>query len=236
MSPRGKILGLSTSVFFILLVTCLEPGSQGDLGQGRFVYECIDETDSYCNPSSFDWSEPIPEAIATGASFVVEFQRDGLYSATQVFSASPAMLKQQDDGFVALLPGRVAILARENGKVVDFYHLLIEDPTQVKVDLVSDSRVLQEWIQFLDLQPGERVQLRASLLGGSGTLAGAVDCQWIIEDDAVASFEPSSGNRSTELLAVGPGTTECRVIMGTTSARFTLTVASSNEKTDGDAP
>lgn len=194
------------SLGVLLLTAC--PGSPGELGQGTFEYSCVGPADPYCDCDEHPTfctggsasieaypNHQVPEAIAVGATFRVQFEAEHAYP--EVISAAPAMLSEGDE-LQALAPGEVGIMGLLGGRVLDFMHLTLVTPTAVRVDrLDTGTGALTE----LHLEPGETAWLRALPMHGGRVLHGHLPCSWSTSHDTAIGLDTIPGDNVVGLTA-----------------------------------
>lgn len=201
-------------------------GSLGELGERTFYYGCVDASDPYCDHDScvslgLSWCgaleshrQGIPAAIARGASFSVTAPRFQGYS-DQVVSASPAMVSGVTGSFTAHQIGRVALLVKRSGWVLDFIYLQIEAPTSIRLTRVDS--LGQTGTQPLRLAVGEEAWIRAvpfSIRGSS--LSGALSCGWYVDSSGGGGVAITSNAQDNLIRIVGTnvGTARLSVALG----------------------
>ena len=101
---------------------------RGDLGKGRFIYQCLGESDTACAEG-----EQFPQAIAVNARFAMRF---AINSGAQpvVIAGAPAFAQPVVGGFKALRAGQISLLAvNGNREVIDLKHVRSAEIAEVRV-------------------------------------------------------------------------------------------------------
>lgn len=114
-----------------------EPGTIGELGNGRFLYECTGSGDPVCE---FTSNDTFPDCIALGGRFDLEYMLldtsllgpDELTPVLYIESVNQGFFRGDDD-FEALRTGRAAFLVREEESVLDLIHLDIVEPDAIEI-------------------------------------------------------------------------------------------------------
>lgn len=181
-------------------------GTQGELGNGSFFYDCVGPQDIWCtqynpDPNVTAFEEPeVPESFVVGAAFALEFQPDPTDEdgslAVDVECAIDAF--EQGRHFVATRPGWFAFTAeRSDGVVVDVLHVLVSVPARIAIG--AGGLNVDEG---LDLP--SPTEIAAIPLGANDeVLYGAFPATWTSSDDGVVRVESSiaSGSPATGALA-----------------------------------
>lgn len=214
---------LSLAVAFTLAAIGCVPSTPGELGAGKFTYECKDGSyDAACADSLSDQSN-VPVKVAVDAPFEVMFWSSESTEPGQstVLSASPAILAGQGGNHVFVAPGFAAILAVEpSGTVVDFLHV-----RGVPLDHLSLYAAGKPAPESIDMQVGESLSFTVEPKDASESiLAGALDFTWAVSADTVA-VEPHDYdlNRAT-LVANAPGTVQLNVTAAGKAATVQINV------------
>jgi len=95
-----------------------ETRERGDLGNGRFIYDCFNETDTACE----DGSAELPKVLAVGGRFELRF---AVESGAQPSVITPGFefVRRIEGGFQVRAPGEFALLAvNGNREVIDIKH------------------------------------------------------------------------------------------------------------------
>jgi hypothetical protein len=190
------------------------PSTLGELGNGRFIYDCVSATDPVCAPGSAEMD--VPSCIAVNASFGMTFDLSDDAAVDDGELDQFIFVESGNDAFVggtgpftALRAGRVAMLAREDAQVVDFIHLNLVVPETLELlhegDEVSGTT--------FELGVGDIVSLDARASDPDCTiLGGAVDLSAESSDDDVASALVVDAG--VQIVAVGRGTAMVTVRAG----------------------
>lgn len=180
---------------------------RGDLGRGKFIYECLGETDTACADSS---TSTFPQAIALNSRFAMRFAID---SGTQptVIAGAPNFLQPFTGGFRALRVGDASLLAvNGNREVIDLKHVRTATITQVRV---RRGNSLPE--SELDLQTGDSVELTAVPFDALGVeLGGALDYAWKAQDPEIVHVETLADLNRVRIRVLKAGDTMLTVTAG----------------------
>jgi hypothetical protein len=154
---------------------------RGDLGRGRFVYECVNETDSACEGGDPE----LPTKLAVGGRFEMRF---AIESGPQpsVIAPSAAFARRNDGGFQVHGAGDFALLAvNGNREVIDIKHLRGAAIAEVRVQRKSELPTAS-----LRLSPGESLELLAVPFDAQGVkLGGALGYTWSASDEQLLRVE-----------------------------------------------
>jgi len=199
-------------------------GQPGELGTAVFNYQCSDLSDPVCDDEILA-DHPIPDGVALGSRFRVFFAAKGDGMATP---ASRDILSFDGDSFRAERTGTVALMANEDGKMVDLTHIRIEAPHHLNVtsfDGIGNAIAVTE----LNLVAGQQNTLRAmSATESNRTLGGSLPCQWTIADESIATLVGSPDDNQIGIIGQAAGTTTAEVTLGEHKATITLTITASN--------
>jgi hypothetical protein len=174
------------------------PG-RGDLGRGKFIYECLGDTDPACASGL----AVFPQAVALGSRFALRFAIDRGAQPT-VIAAAPSFAKAVPGGFEVLRTGHLAFLAvNGNREVIDIKHLRSAAVAEVRVRRGAGLPETE-----LRVQPGDSFELTAVAFDAQGVqLGGALDYTWRSENSAVLRVETLPELSRVGVRAVGPGQT-----------------------------
>ena len=194
----------------------------GELGNGKFVYHCLSETDAACLA---DPEDPGDLVIAQGGRFDIRFEVDS-GPLPQVISAVPTAIRARSGGFEALKPGFAAMLAvNGNSEVLDMVHPRVARIDQVRVRLLDDEYdQAVPAVGELELEAGQTLEFVAIPRDESNVeLAGGLDYGWASGDEEVLSVRsPGEANRVI-LEGLEVGDTTLQVVAG--EAEFELSVS-----------
>jgi hypothetical protein len=154
---------------------------RGDLGNGRFLYDCFNQTDAACE----DGDATLPKVLAVGARFELRFAvGDG--AQPTVIAPGFDFVRRIDGGFQVRAPGQFALLAvNGNREVIDIKHLLAAQIAEVRVQRRGDLPTTS-----LRLSPGEAVELVAAPFDTTGAkLGGSLDYAWRSPDEELVRVE-----------------------------------------------
>jgi hypothetical protein len=175
-----------------------ETRERGDLGNGRFVYDCFNQTDTACE----DGSAELPKLLAVGGRFELRFAVE--------------FARRIEGGFQVRAPGQFALLAvNGNREVIDIKHLLAAEIAEVRVQKRSDLPTAS-----LRLGVGESVELTAAPFDAFGAkLGGALDYAWRSADEALLRVESLPALNRVRVRAVTSGRVALQVeVAGATHA------------------
>jgi hypothetical protein len=199
-------------------------GTVGELGNGRFFYQCVVPDDLFCsefNPDPpVDVSEPaeVPDAMVLGSAFALEFDVETTDDEGGSFSADVECAVdgfEEQQHFRPSREGWFAFVAeRSDGAVVDLLHVLVTTPE--RIDIAGNGLSAGDTIAIAG-----PTDVAAIPYGGSGQiLFGGFPATWTTSDDEVVAVESSSvpGAPPTGALA--------RLVpTGTGDALVTVTIA-----------
>jgi hypothetical protein len=200
------------------------PSTVGELGNGRFIYQCVGAGDPVCAPDSVEVD--LPGCIAVNARFGLTFDlRDDAAIDDGDFDQF-IYVESGNDSFVggtgpfqALRAGRVAMLAREDEQVVDFIHVNLVVPETLEL-FESGVNVSGG---TLELAPGDVVLLDARVADPDCTvLGGALELDAESSDVGVVSVVDGA---PLELVATGRGIATVTVRNGAIEQLVTVTVS-----------
>ncbi len=220
-------------------------GTLGQLGEGVFRYECVEDGDPRCNATSavdslavsadLGVDPELPKAIAVGARFDLTFlgdtvTDDGEFLFVDVEPARPDLVTHAG-GFVIEVPGTFAFLARNGPKriVTDFVHL---DAEPVERLVVWHQ---QQTVEALTLEVDQTSTVAVVPTSERGVaLAGALPVRWTSSDTDVVSISPISASGVTGggeanvdealIVSVGEGSATVTVTAGVATHAITVTV------------
>jgi hypothetical protein len=248
-SPRHALALPSMSSWFtsLSLATCTlaclscqsgppPEGSTGELGVGKFSYQCVEAGDSLCSDTfgEADFSDAtrnLPSAIAVGSKFALSFlgevNKSGDGPSVELIAATP-----DDQPFAGKFtidsPRQAAFLAlNSSDEVVDY--VLVEAQEAVRLEIIEGD----EPVQQLTLKVGETVIISAMPLNqANDRLGGALPYFWSFNDADFVLLErehrvtPSNFSDGNDLRLTGqkPGQELLRVSSGELSAQIEVTV------------
>lgn len=169
---------------------CL-PQTPGELDNGSFTYFCAGDDDLACTNDLFNASG-VPEAIAVGAHFDLQFDPDGASSDAVLTPASRGILStdlsldSDTTGFRFTSPGTVAILAKRGNQVIDFVHV-----TGALLDRVTLSDETGDLVTQMSISKSTyNARIAASPRDDLGNiLAGTLHYTWTSSDTDVVSVD-----------------------------------------------
>ncbi|MFT3923334.1 MAG: hypothetical protein QM778_12440 [Myxococcales bacterium] len=180
---------------------------RGDLGRGKFIYECLGETDAACDDGR---SAQFPQAIAVNSKFGMRFAIDS-GSTPSVIPGASTFVQSVVGGYKALRAGELALLAvNGNREVIDIKHVRSAAVAEVRVQRGS---ALPE--PDLELGTDQGVELRAVPFDSLGVpLAGALDYTWTSRDPAMVRVETLPELNRIRVRALRAGDTTLDVMVG----------------------
>ena len=233
MEPR-TFLPIALAGIALAATGCTPVGSNGELGNGTFSYQCDSDSDPVCDDTSgFSGDHVLPGAIAVGARFSLRYTPgvvgDDPGGSTTIESASKDIFTQTEtfgSSFKGISPGLGAILARRGDAVADFIHLRVTAIDHVQVDALSGpTSITGEGITELQLAVGDEVTLRALPVDEADEiLGGALPAIWSSSDEAVGSFATLATDNEVTLRAEAEGSTKLRIELGEQAAEIAVTV------------
>jgi hypothetical protein len=220
-------------------------GSLGELGEGFFSYNCVDDGDAVCNTSNavdtmavdleLGMAGELPAAVAVGARFDLSYwgdisTDDGERLFVETVPASPDDVRQ-GGGFVIDAPGIYAFLARSpRGVTADFVHLHARP--LATLDLWLD----EQKVSAANIDADGDVVLAVVPNDDSGLpLAGALGYVWSTSDASVVRVgeidtvgAPPEGvehnDDEVRVVGIGAGSAVVTVTMGAVSRSLDVTV------------
>lgn len=155
---------------------------RGELGNGHFLYECLNDTDSACVDGG---AATLPQAMAVGGRFEMRFP---VVSGAQptVIAPAPLFVRRVGTSFEVLREGQFAMLAvNGNTEVVDLKHLRAANTAEVRVQTGNQPPVAR-----LLLAEGQTLSLVAAPFDRDGVkLGGALVYTWRSSDPSCVSVD-----------------------------------------------
>lgn len=203
-----------------------EPGTVGELGNGRFHYTCGGPSDPACESSGDgDTVDYFPNCIALGGEFDLEYELlDD--SALETTDLDPVLYIESvnqhffhgTDEFEALRVGSAAFVVREGERVLDLVHLEIVAPDGI--DVVTRNPPMST--HAVEIAPGDVEVLRVFPRSSECyDLGGAVPIDADSSDEAVATV---SAGDVLRIEGVARGTAVVRARLGELEQAITVTV------------
>lgn len=204
---------------------------RGELGAGKFRYECVTSNDPVC-PSGSD-AEDFPDRIGAGGVFDVEFKKFRGHTDPSDFSidpVAPAIVARDLSSLRAVAPGTVALLARDigNNRIVDLVHVVVTRVEALRIERLGASISTSEGdVIRQSLAVGDREVLRAIPLDSDGIVAaGSRDFDWSSSDETIVELSQSSPSATMTLEARDAGTATIVVATADIEARLEILVES----------
>lgn len=222
-------------------------GTLGQLGEGVFRYECVEDSDARCNQTSavdtFEVSSDIgvdpelPTAVAVGARFDLTYVGDTVTDDGEflIVDVEPARndLVTHSGGFVIEAAGTFAFLARNGPKriVTDFVHV------DAFVATALDVWHLEQKVSSVTLDFGQETEMAVVAVSDGGiALAGALPVTWSSSDASILAVGatgetgmPVEGveinDDEVRLVAVAEGLVTLTVTQGEVTRDIAVTVS-----------
>ena len=166
--------------------------------------------------------------LAVGASMEpkVQLALQGTASPSiRLVSTRPSVLGVENAEVLGRAPGVAALLiTTEGGEVLDFYHVWVEAPTRVALQLVdAEGENLGEAREGIDLLVGEQVYLQPRSYFEAQQLAGTLDGEWTLDSHAVEVLRQGIHERR-RLVAIAPGSARLTFTSSGVSQSLTIRV------------
>jgi hypothetical protein len=230
-----RILALGGALACLACGSAPGGGAAGELGQGTFTYECVNDGDAHCASRSeideFDGrdlgdSGSMPRAVAVGSTFGLTYagrvRDDGDRLLVQV---EPAYAEDElaAEVFSVGQPTEAAFLAVDSdGRAVDFVVLTVLEATEI--NLWRDERT----VSTLSLTAGQALTLPVVPQSDDGALlAGALSYTWTTTDESVVSLDGGAEvltEGEVEIAGEGEGSAQIRVVSGDLIVRVNVEV------------
>ncbi|HEX8794965.1 MAG TPA: hypothetical protein VF765_28660 [Polyangiaceae bacterium] len=221
-----------------LLGACTnEQGEKGVLGNGSFTYDCTNgQGDSYCSQNGGSEMPSLPNEIAVGAAFAVDYQPNdsagngttGGATGYDITSASMQLALSMGNTVVAQRAGYDALLATHAGTstVDDFVHVEFVDVASV----TPSSPTVQ-------VQAGSSQAVWVEPKDSFGTsMAGRLGCTWsVTSGQAVVSVPSAQQFGAIQVNGMQDGAATVQATCGQVTADVTVTVSGVADGGGGDA-
>jgi hypothetical protein len=207
MRVMGSVRYGTRSAFRLVMATiavgalagCEGPGEEGELGNDRFFYACVDATDPACDdldPLADPASPDLIPAVATGSEFALSTsdERSEPVSPTNRLSVVEDGVDRRT--FRAEEAGDVVVVAEiAAGEATDLMHLKVRDPAGASLFVEDAFGAWAEAAANLSMSVGERRELRVALVSADGLLiSGAVPIAWSFDPPSFADVASIAGN------------------------------------------
>jgi hypothetical protein len=212
-----------------LAITACDPlrnqtGIEGELGNGKFTYECAAVADPLCDNGETEIA--LDNDIAKGSRFEMKYRaRDS--GMTGVVSASDVRLEELSSSsgvFEAKEVGKVGIVARRGSTDLDILHVYVAEVDHLEIEAGLATNTPTVTTSF-DADAGDHIVLRGFAVDDrSNLLAGALDCQWSVDDPTLVSIDSLEGDNRIDITALSEGTATLTLTMGEQTAQFTVNV------------
>lgn len=198
------------------------PGTIGELGNGRFHFVCQGDSDPVCE---FDTDQQFPDCVALGGSFGLEytvldnsiFDAGDINPVLRIESVSQRYFSG-DDRFEAEQVGNAAFIVRHEDAVIDFLHLTIVEPDWIDVIGQQPDMPLTE----VELRSGDSEEYRVFPRDTTcPAIGGLVSITAESSDEAVVSVTTTD---VLQLRAIAPGQATVRVRLGEVEQAIAVSV------------
>jgi hypothetical protein len=228
---RGGAFGVLLVAVGSVLGCTIETGDEagpesdprpGELGQGVFIYECVNNDDPVCPDALM--ADTFPEQVATGSIFDVSFEQtapDAPQSAIEISSGSDTYISDLGTAFRANQAGWGVLLARRtvDGLTLDILHLTIVDLAEIEITQPNSDAPL------IVMQADQEQELRATPMADNGmVLGGALDFTWTSSDASVVQPMLASPSAFMRIVAGIAGQATLTVEAEGQSAQLDITV------------
>jgi hypothetical protein len=216
--PSTRLLG---SIAVMLATSACTPDpdavATGELGNGWFEYRCDGPHDPICVDPTV--RNVFPSCLSLGGSFDLRYHAtDKQFSGATLEPASSHSFAGAAPHFTATSPGRSAIVAKHEDRIVDFIHFRVEAPSEIiLLDGGSDFR------GELVLEPGSTRDLVLYADRPCSPVGGSLWGRALSADSSIATAHVSETLRVT---AQAPGTTELLIELGELERTLVVVVTS----------
>lgn len=221
------------------LSACMEAGlasaplnQVGERGEGRFVYQCVNENDAMFPCEQQDY---FPDTIALGSRLQLRYRpyasADAPAAELTLRSASPQKLEFiAPRQFIAHRSGYVAVLAVDSIEARDLLHLYIQPVERLAiryVDVATD-------LDVIAMEPGQVRQVLAIPYAAKTQqiAAGSLEYNWSSSSDKILQLRSNPKQRRIEIIAHAEGTALLTVVQGAIERSIEVKVSSKKESTD----
>jgi hypothetical protein len=239
MEPRHRKRRQWWAALALSLVGCsdtcndtTQPGTVGELGNGRFLYTCGGSNDPACEGNGGIDEAYFPDCIALGGSFDLEYElvdssaleSDELTALIYIESVNQGFFRGTDD-FEALRVGSAAFLVRESERVLDLLHLPIVQPDYLEV-MSGDPAIPTDAVA---IATGDTEVLYVYPRSGECLeLGGAVPFEAESSDETIADV---AGGEVLRIEGIAPGTAVVTARIGELEQTITVTVGGGDPDT-----
>lgn len=208
------------------------PGQQGDLGNDRFQYACVVDSDSMCDdqPGSFQ-QEPIYglPVIALGATFGLD--TDGV--TTEARSINDFVDERGTDTnglreLVATKPGWAAVASFTfDGQPVDVVHVLVVDPTAAILFVRPTAG--SEWAESKGtpskIVGSHPLDVRIAPADANGNLlAGGLQVSWTATPSGIVDISPPATDNVVHVSRIKDGDVTLTAKLGAFTTNLDISV------------
>lgn len=200
-----------------------DPGTEGELGRGDFVYTCpFGADDPVC---SFAGDEQGVPQVAVGGQLALRYESHD-YGAFRVEPASDRHVAAGVSSFTVGIAGPTGFFSVDwDSDVYDLIHLWVRPIATLDVRCEGWAGFSDSCGPELAMQAGETGDVEAFPLASDGQLlGGALGYSWESADPSVASVEPAGSGRAARILAGAPGATTLTVSAGGATASLGIVV------------
>ncbi|MDD9945772.1 MAG: hypothetical protein OXU20_32310 [Myxococcales bacterium] len=220
MTPTTMGVRAAFTLVGVAALTACHDGLQGELGNGWFEYQCVNDTDTFCSDRGTGFRSrraDFPEFVGVGGRFRMDYEPPLFGSAGQVRTASSERIARRDDHFIVVSAGHGGLFARErSGQVLDVVHLDCRAVANVGVERDGEVR------GSVELALGFAASVRVlPVTSNDEVLAGAFSYSFTVDDPDRLTVRSHDGPR-VRLVGDAPGRTRLHVNLS--GQEFTLEV------------
>jgi hypothetical protein len=152
---------------------------------GEFSYKCASAGDAYCSDNAL-FGASFPEfAVGSQSDFFFKSNAGGAERPIAGVVSTNRLKLEENGRITALLPGKAGILATDaNGAPVDAFNLTLRSRAKLKFEALKGVLGFHVWPEDDKGQP----------------LAGALSCEWTIDDPSIARITPGPTSTRIELV------------------------------------
>lgn len=161
---------LGAAVLALAFAGCEDSSSgrsaDGELGNGRFTYDCLSTADAHCRGTSV--ATGLPEAVATGAPFGLSYA--GFDDDNGSVLPGANFVAAGTRGFAVPAQGYgVAKVLSADSEILDFVHMLARDVDSIAIDVNG------QWSTEATIYGEESISVIAVPFNGALELGGALE-------------------------------------------------------------
>ena len=183
--------------------------TSGELGDGKFSYECVDTADAACADGDLD-PPSFPRVLAVGGRFRLGYRdtAQGDFGGFPEQASASFVSGSLTTSFQVLREGQVAFVGHttiaDEQVVSDFLYFTLVQPRKLAV-----TQLVQPGVTAGQIKVGGNATFRATPTDDTGTtLAGALRYVWAIKTDDTAQVVATTDatTATTTVTASAPGT------------------------------